>query len=186
MKKKPAPIAVAAVATALVLIWTSCTGGGSTASPVARGEYLVKIGGCADCHTPWHMGPTGPEPDARRHLSGHPADLTIASAPPASPAPWVAQVSETNTAWTGPWGVSFTANLTPDPETGLGQWTEQMFIDAIRTGRHMGSGRPILPPMPWPMYRNWTDEDIRAVFAYLRSIPPIRNRVPAPLPPAGQ
>ena len=58
----------------------------------------------------------------------------------------------TNTAWSGPWGVSFTANLTPDPETGLGRWTLRNFMDTIRSGRHMGRGRPILPPMPWTAY----------------------------------
>ena len=86
------------------------------------------------------------------------------------------------TAWSGPWGVSFTANLTPDKETGLGKWTENTFIQTIRTGRHMGRGRPILPPMPYPMYKNFTDEDLKAIFSYLQSIPAIENRVPEPLP----
>ena len=86
------------------------------------------------------------------------------------------------TAWSGPWGVSFTANLTPDKETGLGKWTETTFIQTIRTGRHMGRGRPILPPMPYPMYKNFTDEDLKAIFSYLQSIPAIENRVPEPLP----
>ena len=90
----------------------------------------------------------------------------------------------TNTAWAGPWGVSFTANLTPD-ETGLGKWTERNFMEAIRTGKHMGRGRPILPPMPVMVYRNLTDEDLKSVYAYLRTIPAIHNRVPEPLPPAG-
>jgi hypothetical protein len=93
-------------------------------------------------------------------------------------------VAGTNTAWSGPWGVSFTANLTPDPETGLGQWTFRNFKDTIRTGRHMGRGRPILPPMPIPMYKHMTDDDLAAVFAYLQSIPPVRNKVPSPRPPA--
>ena len=90
----------------------------------------------------------------------------------------------TMTSWSGPWGVSFTANLTPH-ETGLGKWTQRNFIDAIRTGRHMGRGRPILPPMPIPMYKNFVDADLEAIFAYLRQIPPVENRVPEPLPPAG-
>jgi hypothetical protein len=89
------------------------------------------------------------------------------------------------TAWSGPWGTSFTANLTPDPETGSGQWTEQQFVDTIRSGRHLGRGREILPPMPWPAIRNMTDADLKAIFAYLRTIPAIKNRVPDPLPPAG-
>ena len=79
--------------------------------------------------------------------------------------------------------MSFTANLTPDPETGLGKWTLQNFTDTIRTGRHMGRGREILPPMPIPMYKNFTDEDLEAIFAYLQSIPAVKNHVPEPLPP---
>jgi hypothetical protein len=88
------------------------------------------------------------------------------------------------TAWSGPWGVSYTANLTPDPETGLGSWTEQQFVDTIRSGRHLGRGRPILPPMPWPAASNLTDADLASIFAYLRTIPAVANRVPDPLPPA--
>ena len=93
----------------------------------------------------------------------------------------------TNTAFAGPWGVSFTANLTPDVETGLGAWTEEMFIATMRTGRHQGKGRPLLPPMPYPSVGGLNDQDIKSVFAYLRSSPPVRNRVPAPIdPPEGQ
>jgi mono/diheme cytochrome c family protein len=150
---------------------------------VARGKYLVTTGGCNDCHTPWHIGPSGPEPDMSRMLSGHPESLLIEQ-PAASPAaPWESIASNTHTAHSGPWGVSFTANLTPDPETGLGKWTLATFTQTIRTGRHLGRGRRILPPMPIPVYRNFNDEDMAAIFAYLQSIPPIRNRVPEPLPP---
>jgi hypothetical protein len=153
------------------------------ADKVARGKYLVTTSVCNDCHTPWKEGPNGPEPDMSRMLSGHPEDMAMPPAPKLQ-GPWLAAAAATNTAWSGPWGVSFTANLTPD-ETGLGKWTQRNFIDAIRTGRHMGRGRPILPPMPFPMYRNFTDADLEAIFAYLRSIPPVKNRVPEPLPPAG-
>jgi hypothetical protein len=89
----------------------------------------------------------------------------------------------TMTAWSGPWGVSFTRNLTPDPETGIGKWTEQNFIDSLRNGKIMGKGRPLLPPMPWAMYGTLTDEDLKAMFAYLKTIPPVKNRVPEPLAP---
>jgi hypothetical protein len=88
------------------------------------------------------------------------------------------------TSFVGPWGVSFTANLTPDKETGLGNWTEEMFMMALRTGRHEGKGRPILPPMPFQYVASLTDDDLKAVFAYLQSLPPVRNRVPAPIDPA--
>ena len=117
-----------------------------------------------------------------RSLSGHPQDIVV-TPPVLENGPWVWAGTGTNTAFAGPWGVSFTANLTPDPETGLGKWTETTFIETLRTGRHEGQGRPILPPMPYPMYRQATDEDLRAVFAYLRSLPPIRNRVPQPIDP---
>jgi hypothetical protein len=157
---------------------------GAASAQVRRGEYLVTIGGCNDCHTPWKMGPNGPENDRTRMLSGHPQDLVIPAAPAAGAGPWAIAVAGTFTAWSGPWGVSFTANLTPDPETGLGKWTAQNFMQAMRTGRHMGRGRPIMPPMPWQNYGQMTDDDLKATFAYLQSIPPIRNRVPDPIPPA--
>jgi hypothetical protein len=104
-------------------------------------------------------------------------------APKLPEGPWGVTVASTLTAWSGPWGTSFPANLTPDPETGLGKWTEQDFVDTIRSGRHMGRGRQILPPMPWFNYAKATDEDLKAIYAYLRSIPPVRNRVPEPIPP---
>lgn len=149
---------------------------------VERGAYLVTAGGCGDCHTPLMMTKTGPAPDMSRALSGHPASMTLPP-PPAPVGPWIVSATATNTAWAGPWGVSFTANLTPDPETGLGKWTRQMFIDAIKTGRHMGSGRPILPPMPVPAFTNYSEADLGAMFAYLKTVKPIVNAVPAPLPP---
>ena len=157
----------------------------ASASRVERGAYLVRAMGCHDCHTPWTLGPTGPEPDLTRALSGHPSDVAL-PAPPKPQGPWIWSGAATNTAFAGPWGVSFTANLTPDPETGLGRWTAETFITALRTGRHEGKGRPILPPMPWSMIRNLNDEDLRSVFDYLKSLPPIRNRVPTPVDPEDQ
>jgi len=157
--------------------------GAPTADTVARGQYLVTIAGCNDCHTPLKMGPAGPEPDMDRMLSGHPQSLAMPAAPKLPDGPWLVTAAATNTAWSGPWGVSFTANLTPDPETGLGRWTLRNFVDTIRSGRHLGRGRPILPPMPYPMYKHFTDEDFAAIYAYLRSIPAVRNQVPEPLPP---
>ena len=150
---------------------------------VKRGEYLVTIGSCHDCHTPAIMGPGGPEPDMKRALSGHPQDMRIA-APAKLSEPWVGGFSDTLTAWTGPWGVSFAANLTPDPETGvLRDFTEQQFIQALRTGRHQGQGREILPPMPWRFIGQMTDDDLKAVYAYLKQIPAVKNKVPDPVPP---
>ncbi len=149
-------------------------------SPVERGKYIVDAGGCHDCHTPTKMGPNGPEPDMSRMLSGHPENVKV-DKPPKLEGPWMAAVSNTFTAWAGPWGISYTANLTPDQNTGLGIWTEDMFIRAIREGKHMGTSRPILPPMPWPAFKNYSDEDLKAIFAYLKTIPPVANHVPDPI-----
>ena len=152
---------------------------------VARGKYLVNTAGCHDCHTPFKPGPNGPEWDMSRMLSGHPEQLQMPPAPATiSPdGPWVMASSGTNTAHAGPWGTSFTANLTPDAETGLGLWTLRDFTQTIRTGKHMGRGRAVLPPMPIPVYNHFTDADLEAIYAYLRTVPPIRNRVPEPRAP---
>lgn len=149
---------------------------------VERGAHLVRTMGCNDCHTPWTMGPKGPAPDMSRALTGHPSDMVMPPAPPAH-GPWIGHSAATNTAFAGPWGVTFTANLTPDKETGLGAWTEDMFIATVRTGRHQGKGRPILPPMPYWMVGALEDEDIKSIFAYLQSLAPVKNRVPAPIEP---
>ncbi len=153
---------------------------------VKRGEYLVTVAVCTDCHTPFKSGPpgpTGPEKDEARLLSGHPETLVMPPAPRLDE-PWIAAGSFTFTAWSGPWGVSFSANLTPDTDTGLGPWTEQNFVEAMRTGRHQGRGRQILPPMPWQNYAKLSDADLKAVFAYLRTSPAVPNRVPDPIAPA--
>jgi hypothetical protein len=149
---------------------------------VARGKYLVTVAGCNDCHTPFKMGPSGPEPDMSRMLSGHPEDSKL-PAPPKLSQQWAMAGSGDNTAWAGPWGITYTANLTPDQNTGIGIWDEGMFIKAMHTGRHMGDGRPIQPPMPWPWIAQMTDDDLKAMFAYLKSIPPIVNHVPDYHPP---
>ena len=151
-----------------------------TPNPVERGKYLVTTSACHDCHTPTKMGPNGPEPDMSRALSGHPESIKITTGPKLA-SPWMAAGSDTFTAWSGPWGLSFTANLTPDNNTGIGQWSEQMFIDTIRKGKKMGAGRDLLPPMPWPVYRNMTDDDLKAIYAYLKTIPAVVNHVPDPI-----
>jgi cytochrome c553 len=158
----------------------------SRAAQVERGRYLVTVNVCNDCHTPLKMGPNGPEPDMSRMLSGHPEQYTIteAAAPPSGQWQNGFTMAPTMTAFSGPWGVSFTANLTPDQNTGLGIWTEDMFITALRTGKHFGVSRPILPPMPWQYFGKMTDDDLKAIFAYLRTIKPISNHVPDPIPPA--
>lgn len=153
------------------------------AARIERGRYLVTAAGCNDCHTPKNLGPNGPVADTTRLLSGHPQDLALPPAPALPDGPWMVTTTGTLTAWSGPWGTSFPANLTPDVETGLGSWTDADFVAAIRTGRHMGRGRPILPPMPVEAVASLTDDDLRSVFAYLHSLPAVKNHVPEPLPP---
>jgi hypothetical protein len=190
--------AVAGLAPGLLLLWgcqqptaapnqstTTSAQTTPTQTPVERGKYLVTVGGCNDCHTPKKLGPNGPEPDMTRELSGNPATEKVTPVPAKliAPGKWLTVANNHLGAWAGPWGVSFAMNLTPDKETGLGSWTQEMFIGALRTGKHQGTGRPILPPMPWNWYRNMTDDDLKAVYAYLQSLPPIKNPVPDPLPP---
>jgi hypothetical protein len=175
---------------ALLALTTACSREQPTATPsqtpVERGAYLATIGGCHDCHTPKVFTPAGPQLDTQRLLSGHPAGGPLPAVPAGvlTPEGWGALTNAHLTAWAGPWGVSFSMNLTPDA-TGLGAWTEQEFIQALRTGKHAGVGRPILPPMPWFNYAKMPDDDLQALWAFLRSLPPVANKVPEPLPPPG-
>ena len=154
-------------------------------STEAYGEHLVTIMACNDCHTPKKMGPNGMEIDSTLLLSGHPAKMPLFEVDRKAMAAKGLVVTQDLTAWVGPWGVSYTANLTPD-ETGIGNWNIDQFKMAIRQGKFhgMGNGRPLLPPMPWDMYKHASDDELSAVFAYLKSIKPISNLVPAPEPPA--
>lgn len=150
---------------------------------IRRGEYLVNTSACHDCHSPKVMTPTGPEPDPNRLLSGHPADMPLPQVNKEAMKDWIL-FNQHLTAAAGPWGVTFSANLTSD-ETGIGNWTEEQFFRAIREGKYKGleGSRQLLPPMPWQMFRNMTDADLRAIFAYLKSTKPVRNIVPAPIAP---
>lgn len=158
--------------------------GPSEEEKISRGQYLVRIGSCNDCHTPWvfdeELGM--PRPDMTRMLSGHPEG---APDPQGTLGPQdVGIIGPTFTSFALPFGVIYAMNLTPDMDTGIGSWTEQMFVDIFRKGRHLGgNGRGVLPPMPWFWIRNLSDEDLRAVYAYLHSIPPVRNAVPEPTVP---
>ena len=188
MSRKQITFTVLVVAVSFAMAVTVSSYGSRPAGQqekVKRGQYLVTIGGCHDCHTPWVMGAKGPEPDMSRALSGHPQDFVITEQAQLAGDRFAWAGAPTNTAFSGPWGVSFAANLTPDELTGTGIWTEEIFRNTIRTGRHWGVARPILPPMPWFNYRQMTDEDLSAVYAYIRTLEPVRNQVPEPLPPAG-
>lgn len=154
------------------------------AQRIERGQYLVGITGCHDCHSPKIMGPQGPELDPARLLSGFPADRQLPPVP-ANAEGWALMAMDL-TAAVGPWGTSFAANITSD-ETGIGNWTEEQFERALRHGLYKGmeGSRPLLPPMPWQNLANLKPEDMRDMFAYLKSTKPVENVVPAPIPPGG-
>jgi len=149
---------------------------------VQRGEQLVRQGGCADCHTPMRLDPQlgMPIPIRERALSGHPEGAPEPSASPGSGDQAV--IGPTFTSFKTPFGVVFSSNLTPDDETGLGRWSAAQFIAALRTGKHGGerTNRPILPPMPWANIGSSSDDDLSAMFRYLQSVAPIKNRVTEP------
>jgi hypothetical protein len=151
---------------------------------IDRGKYIVGTAACDDCHTPKVMTPEGPKFDMSRRLSGHKSDLKMAPIADKSILKDYALTNSELTGWVGPWGTSFAANLTP-AESGIANWEFDNFKRAIREGKFKGqeNGRKLLPPMPWEVYRNLTDQDLECVFAFLKSLPPIENVVPAPIPP---
>jgi hypothetical protein len=124
---------------------------GNSADPVQRGEYLVQMAGCSDCHTPQERGQPKPGLDFAGGFELQ-----------------------------GPFGTVTSSNITPDP-SGISYYDENLFVQAMRTGR-VGA-RSLNPIMPWPMLRNMTDEDLKAVFAYLRTLKPVHHRVDNTLPP---
>jgi len=145
---------------------------------VARGAYLAVISGCHDCHTP-KADPQTMAPDMARALSGRPSTTAPASKPAVM---GEITVSGDLTAWYGPWGVSYSANLTPDKETGMGKrYNEASFIRAMRSGKKP-EGEPLLPPMPWPNIARMSDEDLKSLWAYMQTVKPIRNNVKAAAP----
>ena len=155
----------------------------SLADQIAKGENLVTVLGCNDCHSPKVMTAMGPVPDTLRLLSGHPENEQLT--------PYDKEILKSyvlfnmnSTAAVGPWGTSFAANLTPD-QTGIGNWTEEQFINAMKKGKWKGleNSRNLLPPMPWQGYSQMPDEDLKAIFAYLKSIKPVNNPVPMAIPP---
>ena len=177
--------------TLLILLITACTSDSkneeantkeaSIEQIVKRGEYLVNSIGCDDCHSPKAFGPRGPEIISELRFSGYTAGKELPKINKGELQNW-AMFSHDLTAAVGPWGVSFAGNISSD-ETGIGLWTEEQFIKAIRFGKFKGmdGARQLLPPMPWPVYRNMTDEDLKAIFAYLKTTKPVRNIVPAPI-----
>jgi hypothetical protein len=151
---------------------------------IKRGEYLVTTIGCNDCHSPKTMGERGPQVIPELMLSGYPGDRPVPKASAEALKNGWGLLNSDFTSFVGPWGESFAGNLTPD-QTGIGNWTEEQFKKALTQGKFKGidGGRMLLPPMPWQNWMNMKDEDVKAIFLYLKSIPPVRNVVPAPIPP---
>jgi hypothetical protein len=154
-----------------------------SAALVARGEYLVTTTGCDDCHSPKKLGPQGPEIIAELRLSGYQQNNQLPKVNVAEIQKGFTMFAPDFTATIGVWGASYAGNLTSDA-TGIGNWTEANFLNAIRHGKLKGleNGRDLLPPMPWQVYRNMKDEDLKAIFAYLKTSKPVENIVPAPKP----
>lgn len=141
---------------ALVTVFGSLSASAADRQLVERGRYLATIGSCTDCHTPGHfLG----KPDATRHLGGSEVGFEIPRL-----------------------GVFYGPNLTPDDATGLGRWSERDIITAIRTGKRP-DGRVLAPIMPWAALAELTDNDAKAIAAYLKSLPPVSNKVPGPFEP---
>lgn len=153
---------------------------------VKRGEYLVTIMGCHDCHSPKRMGAQGPELIPELMLSGYPADRPLGKVSKEALEGGWALFNGDLTAGVGPWGASFAANITSD-ETGIGNWSLEQFKKALTQGKSKGldGSRMLLPPMPWMNFKGMKDEDIEAIFNYLKSTNPVNNVVPAPIPPDG-
>ncbi|MDX8339873.1 c-type cytochrome [Draconibacterium sp. IB214405] len=180
----------------LALVNFSCTNGSKStvaeAEPtelsgeelVARGEYLVTIMGCNDCHSPKRVGANGPELIPELLLSGYPGDRPILDLATEMTQQGFATFYPDLTGSAGPWGMSFAANLTPDA-TGIGTWSEEQFKKAMKEGKFKGldGTRPLLPPMPSENFKDIKDEDVSAIFAYLKSLTPVKNVVPAAIPP---
>lgn len=191
MFKKMLTLFVIALVSATLIVACSDSAGKSngikpvldSTALVARGQYLVTTTGCDDCHSPKKMGPQGPELITELRFSGFPQNGKLPKVNVNEVKKGFIIFAPDLTACAGPWGISYAANLTSD-ESGIGNWTEENFFRAIRHGKLKGieTSRPILPPMPWNVYRNMTDSDLRAIFYYLRTTPPVENVVPGPRP----
>ena len=151
--------------------------------PVKRGEHLVNAIGCHDCHTPKKFSEKGMELNLDRLLSGHPASEALGNYDAETAKSYILFTMGL-TASIGPWGTSFAANLTPD-DTGIGAWSESQFLNAIKNWKYKGleGSRPLSPPMPWESYRNLPDDDLKAIFTYLKTLKPVENLVPTYSPP---
>ena len=178
----------AAIIVAVITGFAACTNssgepkesvGISQDSLVKRGEYLVTIAGCDDCHTPKKMGAMGPEPDMSLRLSGYRSAVPFPKVDTNIIKQGWALANPDLTGWAGQWGASFAANITSD-ETGIGNWSYDQFKKAFTQGKWKGldNARPLMPPMPWQNFKNMAEDDVRSIFAYLKSTKPIKNIEP--------
>lgn len=149
---RPAAMAIAVLMVATAgAVSLGATSAGS--SRIARGAYLTTVSGCGDCHTPGYFFG---KPDETRPLSGSEVGFEIPDL-----------------------GVFHGPNLTPDKETGLGNWSENEIVMALRTGVRP-DGRELVPIMPWRNFARFSDEDARSIAAYLKALKPVSNKVPGP------
>jgi mono/diheme cytochrome c family protein len=126
-------------------------------SQVARGEYLVRFGGCNDCHTPgYFLG----KPDTSRFLAGSDVGFDLPGM-----------------------GTFVGPNLTPDKETGLGNWSRNQIITALQTGGRP-DGRILAPIMPWRAFAGLTRTDAGAIADYLKTLPPVSHKAQGPFGPS--
>jgi mono/diheme cytochrome c family protein len=151
-----APLIALAIASCSKPATQETTTAAAPEDSVARGRYLVDVAGCNDCHTPGYLFGA---PDTTRLLSG------------------------SEVGWATPLGTAYARNLTPDSTTGIGTWTAEQIVAAIRTGQRPNGDHILLPPMPWPDFAHLTDKDAYAIAAYLKSIPAVSHRVPDVVPP---
>ena len=128
----------------------------TTRVEIARGKYLMQFGGCIDCHTPGYFFG---KPDMARALAGSEVGFEIPGL-----------------------GVFYGPNLTSDKETGLGNWSKEQIVAALQKGTRP-DGRQLAPIMPWKAFANLTKNDANAIAAYLKSLPPMKNKVPGPFGP---
>lgn len=148
-------MSVRAMAGAAIALWT-LSSAASADEKTDRGAYLVQFSGCFDCHTPGYFFG---KPDMTRFLGGSEVGFEIPEM-----------------------GVFYAPNLTPDPETGLGKWSEAEIVTALQTGKRP-DGRELAPIMPWRSFAKMTKEDVEGIAAYLKTLPVVVNKVPGPFGP---
>ena len=159
LREEPVPIILRLVFAASVIVAISVVTSRDAVAQdaqIKRGKYLVTLSGCNDCHTPGYFFG---KPDLARFLGGSEVGFEIPGL-----------------------GVFHGPNLTPDGDTGIGKWSTEEIVTAITKGKRP-DGRELAPIMPSHAYANLTSEDSRAIAAFLKGLPPVKNKVPGPFGP---